>query len=788
MNFKELMLQKNFIILDGGMGTAIQKSGLQTDGVPEELNITNPDAIIAIHRSFIDAGSDIIYTNTFGANACKIKNSTYSVEQLVTAGVKNARTACQGTNALVALDVGSTGQLLEPTGYFSFDEAYDVFKEQIIAGKDADLIVIETMTDLTEIRAAVLAAKENSDLPIICTMSFEKNMRTFTGCSVSAAALTLQGLGVDALGINCSLGADEMYPLIEELSKYTYLPIVVKPNAGLPDPKTGAYSITAEKFAEQIADLIPLGIRITGGCCGTTPDFIRAISNKLASKSPNTDKHDIPCAVCSSTKTVIINRPTIIGERLNPTGKKILKEALVNHNIDYILRQATEQVDAGAEILDLNVGIPGVDEKSLMLDVLKELQCVVDAPIQIDSSSPDVIEATLRRYSGKAIVNSVNGKEESLNSILPLVKKYGAAVVALTLDENGIPKTCAERLKIAEKIISRATALGIPEQDIFVDCLTLTVSAEQDAVFETLNALHTIKQKYKCKTVLGVSNISFGLPSREKLNSTFLTAAMTLGLDLPIMNPNDNAMASAVRAFRVLNGSDAGSIEYINSYANISNTVINKPTNTSSIDLTSAIIGGYKTEAAQLTQQMLETTDSMQIVDMYLIPALDKVGADFESGKTFLPQLIMSATTAQAAFDVIKKHLSATSSGSISKGKIILATVKGDIHDIGKNIVKVLLENYGYTVIDLGKDVDSMKIVRTAIELDIKLVGLSALMTTTLKSMEEAIRLLRENNVDCKVMVGGAVVTEDYAKSIGADYYSENAKCSVDIAREVFGC
>lgn len=787
MNFKEL-LQKDFIILDGGMGTAIQKIGLQTDGIPEELNITSADSIIAIHRSFIDAGSDIIYTNTFGANACKMKNSTYSVEQLVKSGVKNARIACQGTDTLVALDIGPTGQLLEPTGYFSFDEAYNVFKEQIIAGKDADLIVIETMTDLTETRAAILAAKENSDLPIICTMSFEKNMRTFTGCSVSAAAITLQGLGVDALGINCSLGADEMYPLIEELSKYTYLPIVVKPNAGLPDPKTGAYSITAERFAEQIADLIPLGIRIVGGCCGTTPDFIRAISNKLASKSPNKDKHDIPCAVCSSTKTVIINRPTIIGERLNPTGKKILKEALINHNIDYILRQATEQVDAGAEILDLNVGIPAVDEKSLMLDVLKELQCVVDVPIQIDSSSPEVIEAALRRYNGKAIVNSVNGKEESLNSILPLVKKYGAAVVALTLDENGIPKTCAERLKIAEKIILRATALGIPEQDIFVDCLTLTVSAEQDAVFETLNALHTIKQKYKCKTVLGVSNISFGLPSREKLNSTFLTAAMTLGLDLPIMNPNDDAMTSAVRAFRVLNGSDSGSVEYINAYANTSDTVINKPTNTSSIDLTSAIIGGYKTEAAQLTQQMLETTDSMQIVDMHLIPALDKVGADFESGKTFLPQLIMSATTAQAAFDVIKKHMSATSSGSISKGKIILATVKGDIHDIGKNIVKVLLENYGYTVIDLGKDVDSIKIVRTAIELDIKLIGLSALMTTTLKSMGEVIRLLKENNVDCKVMVGGAVVTEEYANFIGADYYSENAKCSVDIAREVFGC
>lgn len=784
MNFKELS-EKSFIILDGAMGTVIQKLGLNIDSIPEELNITQPKTITAIHKQYVDAGSDIIYANTFGANSLKLNNSKYSVEEIIQSGLENARKACNA-DTLVALDIGPTGQLLEPTGYFSFESAYEIFKEQITAGKNADLIVIETMTDLSEMRAALLAAKENSELPVLCTMSFEKNMRTFTGCSISSMALTLEGLGADAIGINCSLGADEMLPLIKELSKWTTLPIIMKPNAGLPDPITGEYDITPEKFAEQIAEFVPYGLKLVGGCCGTTPEFIKAITNKVKQMSYTPQSTDIPCAVCTSTNTVIIDRPTMIGERLNPTGKKALKEALINYNMDYILRQAVEQVDAGAEILDINVGLPSVNEKELMLSVIKELQGIVDAPLQIDSSDPEVIEAALRKYNGKAIVNSVNGEEKSLLSILPVVKKYGAAVVALTLDENGIPKTCEQRLVIAERIINKAKEYGIKENHIFVDCLTLTVSAEQDAVFETLNALHTIKQKYDCKTILGVSNISFGLPHREYLNSTFLTAAMTMGLDLPIMNPNDRLMAAAVRSFRVLNGTDKNSIEYIDAYGNTDAEPKNTVDISQEIDITTAIIGGFKSECAKITKTMLETQEPMKIVDEYLIPALDKVGLDFEKGKLFLPQLIMAATTAETAFEVIKEYIAKTSENNISKGKIILATVKGDIHDIGKNIVKVLLKNYSYTVLDLGKDVPPEKIVSTAVENDIKLVGLSALMTTTLHSMEETVALLKKTKPDCKVMIGGAVTTEEFAQKIGADYYSENAKCSVDIAKQVF--
>ncbi len=477
MEFNKL-IEKNFIYLDGAMGTVIQKRGLKINNVPEELNITNSDDIIDIHRQYVNAGADIIYANTFGANRCKLQKSRFSVQEIVSKAIDNAKSVCINTNTLVALDIGPIGQLLEPTGYFSFEEAYDVFKEEIIAGKDADVIVIETMTDLTEIKAAVLAAKENSNKPIICTMSFENNGRTFTGCQISSMAVTLEGLGINAIGINCSLGADEMLPLIKELATWTTLPIVIKPNAGLPDPITGEYSISAQTFADQLAELVPYGLKFVGGCCGTTPEFIKTIVSKFQNLKSVKLNTEIPCAVCSPTKTVIINRPTIIGERLNPTGKKALKEALLTHNIDYILRQAIEQVEAGAEILDINVGIPGVDEKEIMLSSLRELQGVVDVPLQIDSSSPAVIEAALRKYSGKAIVNSVNGEDKSLDSILPVVKKYGAAVVALTLDENGIPKTSHERLKIAEKIIKRAKSYGIKESDIFVDCLTLTVSAE----------------------------------------------------------------------------------------------------------------------------------------------------------------------------------------------------------------------------------------------------------------------------------------------------------------------
>ncbi|NLK70789.1 MAG: dihydropteroate synthase [Clostridiales bacterium] len=786
MRFNEL-LKKNYIFLDGAMGTMLQAKGLQLGGIPELINISNPEWISDIHKSYINAGSDIIYTNTFGANRYKLKESGYTVDEIIPKAIEIAKDACKGTNTLVALDIGPIGQLLEPTGSLSFEEAYDIFKEQIIAGKDADLIVFETMTDLYEIKAAVLAAKENSKLPVICTMTFEQNSRTFTGCSVSAMALTLSGLGVDAIGLNCSLGPKELFPIVKELSEWTNLPIVVKPNAGLPDPVTNTYDITPDEFAEYMAEFAGLGVKIFGGCCGTTSEYIKALTEKLsATESAVSSFKGIPTAVCSSSKTVIINRPRVIGERINPTGKKMFKQALINHDISYILNQAVEQVNAGADILDVNVGLPEIDEKSMMVEVIKALQSISDTPLQIDSSDINALEAGLRVYNGKAIVNSVNAEDESLDSVLPLVKKYGACVIGLTLDKNGIPKTADERFRLAAKIMNKAIEYGIPKTDIFIDCLTLTASAEQSAVMETLKAVRMVKERLGLKTVLGVSNISFGLPVRELINHNFLTMALSYGLDLPIINPNITSMMGAVRSYNLLANIDKNAAEFIRAYG--TDTTPAAPAEVDrEIDIFYAMEHGLKAEGAKITEKLLNTHEPMSIVNEILIPALDKVGADFEKGIIFLPQLILSAEVAQSAFEVIKKHLVKNNISSQSKGKIILATVKGDIHDIGKNIVKVLLENYGYTVIDLGKDVDCQAVVDTAVEHNVKLVGLSALMTTTLKSMEETIKLLRDNRVNCKVMVGGAVLTPDYAIKIGADFYSKDAKGSVDIARKVLG-
>lgn len=786
MRFNEL-LKKNYIFLDGAMGTMLQAKGLQLGGIPELINISNPEWISDIHKSYINAGSDIIYTNTFGANRYKLKESGYTVDEIIPKAIEIAKDACKGTNTLVALDIGPIGQLLEPTGSLSFEEAYDIFKEQIIAGKDADLIVFETMTDLYEIKAAVLAAKENSKLPVICTMTFEQNSRTFTGCSVSAMVLTLSGLGVDAIGLNCSLGPKELFPIVKELSEWTNLPIVVKPNAGLPDPVTNTYDITPDEFAEYMAEFAGLGVKIFGGCCGTTSEYIKALTEKLsATESAVSSFKGIPTAVCSSSKTVIINRPRVIGERINPTGKKMFKQALINHDISYILNQAVEQVNAGADILDVNVGLPEIDEKSMMVEVIKALQSISDTPLQIDSSDINALEAGLRVYNGKAIVNSVNAEDESLDSVLPLVKKYGACVIGLTLDKNGIPKTADERFRLAAKIMNKAIEYGIPKTDIFIDCLTLTASAEQSAVMETLKAVRMVKERLGLKTVLGVSNISFGLPVRELINHNFLTMALSYGLDLPIINPNITSMMGAVRSYNLLANIDKNAAEFIRAYG--TDTTPAAPAEVDrEIDIFYAMEHGLKAEGAKITEKLLNTHEPMSIVNEILIPALDKVGADFEKGIIFLPQLILSAEVAQSAFEVIKKHLVKNNISSQSKGKIILATVKGDIHDIGKNIVKVLLENYGYTVIDLGKDVDCQAVVDTAVEHNVKLVGLSALMTTTLKSMEETIKLLRDNRVNCKVMVGGAVLTPDYAIKIGADFYSKDAKGSVDIARKVLG-
>lgn len=791
MDFKTL-LKKEFICLDGAMGTMLQAHGMKPGYTPEALNLENPQMITDIHKEYIAAGADIIYANTFGANRFKLEHCGYSPERVIRAGILNARKARGNTDTLVALDIGPIGQLLEPTGTLSFEEAYDVYKEEVIAGKDADIIVFETMTDLYELKAAVLAAKENSTLPIICTMTFEENMRTFTGCPISSMALTLEGLGVDAIGINCSLGPAELYPLAEELGKQTSLPIVLKPNAGLPDPLTGEYNITAQDFARLMEKMIPLGIKVFGGCCGTNPEFIRELkkmlnAHKYFPRSNEISTRELPSAACcSASRTVVIDRPRIIGERINPTGKKRFKEALLANDIDYIIGQAIEQVHGGADILDINVGLPGIDEKSMMCRAVKAVQGVVDVPLQLDSTIPEVLEAALRVYNGKPIVNSVNGEEKSLNTVLPLVKKYGAAVVGLCLDENGIPKTADGRFAIAKKILDRALALGIPKENVFIDCLTLTVSAEQDAALETLNALRRVKTELGLKTVLGVSNISFGLPERVIVTHNFLTMALAYGLDLPIINPNVPDMTGAVRAFNVLAGYDKNSLEYVKCYGGQAKQPTAPDSAKRDIDLNYAIKNGMKAEGAKLTGELLKTTDPMVIVNDILIPALDKTGAEFETGKIFLPQLILSAGVAQACFEVIKNHFAESGKKAVSKGKIILATVKGDIHDIGKNIVKVLLENYGYDVIDLGKDVDYQAVVDCAIENNVHLIGLSALMTTTLSSMEETIRLLHENHVDCKIMVGGAVLTPEYAKQIGADYYAKDAKESCDIAKKVF--
>ena len=801
MNFRELLKNNKTIFFDGGMGTMLQAKGMKMGAVPELLNIENPEWIIDIHKQYIAAGANIIYANTFGANSYKLKNTGKSVSEIIKAAIKNAKEASKGTDTLVALDLGPIGMLLEPTGTLKYEEAYEIYKEQLIAGQDADLVVFETQTDLYELKAGVLAAKENTNLPIVCTMTFEKNQRTFTGCGICNMALTLDGLGVDAMGVNCSLGPRDLYPVISELASYTDTPIVVKPNAGLPDPVTNLYDIDEFDFAKQLKPFLDYGVQIFGGCCGTTPEYIREIKNALSDCTVKKRSTNSQTAICSATEITVIDQPRIIGERINPTGKKKFKEALLNDDIDYILNQAIEQVHAGAEILDVNVGLPGVDEKSMMIKAVKAIQSITDVPLQIDSTIPEVIEAALRVYNGKPIVNSVNGEEKSMEAVLPLVKKYGASVVALTLDENGIPKAARDRFNIAKKIMDRAVSMGIPKEDIIIDCLTLTASAEQDGVIETLNAIRMVKDELGIKTVLGVSNISFGLPGRELVNHTFLAMALTYGLDLAIINPNIASMSGTIRAYRLLMGYDKNSVEYINAYNEQLQYMLPAKTsvqkncpsdntaakNTDSNSLEYAIENGLKNEGARITSEMLKTIDSMTIINEHLVPALDKAGDDFEKGKIFLPQLIMAADVAQAAFAVIKEEMSKNSSETVSKGKIVMATVKGDIHDIGKNIVKVLLENYGYTVIDLGKDVDYQTVVDTVKKNDVKLVGLSALMTTTLVSMDKTKKLLKENNCDCKIMVGGAVLTPEYAESIGADFYCRDAKESVDVAKSIFG-
>jgi len=778
----------------------LQKKGLKLGENPEILNLKEPYIIEEIHREYISSGANVITTNTFGANELKLKLCGLVVEEAIDAAVNIAKKTKGNSETYIALDVGPIGELLETMGTLSFDRAYEIFKRQIIQGvkSGVDIILIETMTDLYELKAAVLAAKENSSLPIFCTMTFEENLRTFTGCTPEAMVLVLEGLGVDALGVNCSLGPKQLKPIVEKICSLSHIPVMVQPNAGLPTLSIGnetKYDVTKEEFADTLCGFIDLGVRVIGGCCGTSPEYIEELYKITRNKKLVFMEKEYYSAVCTPSKVVRIDGVRIIGERINPTGKKIFKEALKNGDLDYILNQAVSQIEVGAHILDVNVGLPEIDEADMMHKVIREIQGIMDTPLQIDSSDHKAIETGLRYYNGKPILNSVNGEDEVLDRILPIVKKYGASVVGLTLDERGIPAKAEERFEIAEKIISKAAEYGIRKEDVFIDCLVLTVSAQQKEVQETLKAVRMVKEKLGVKTVLGVSNISFGLPNRELINETFLVLALANGLDLPIINPNVNGMTRVIDSYNVLYNYDKGAESYINNYANVelSREVTIKGNGAAKInsnintvhDLKYIVVKGLKEEAKQATVELLKEKKELEIVNEYLIPALDMVGEKYEKGELFLPQLIQAAETVKNSFTILKEEISRTNSQTISKGKIIVATVKGDIHDIGKNIVKVILENYGYEMIDLGKDVPIKTVVEEAKKHNASLIGLSALMTTTLKSMEETIKALREDGYNGKIFVGGAVLTKDTAERIGADFYAKDAKESVEIARRV---
>ncbi|MDD6795798.1 MAG: homocysteine S-methyltransferase family protein [Clostridiaceae bacterium] len=796
MEIKEF-IKDNILVFDGAMGTMLQKNGLKLGENPERFNIEEKEIVTKIHKEYIDNGAMVITTNTFGANELKLKETGYSVEEIIDAAVKNAKAAIGDRKVYVALDVGPIGELIEPMGTLSFNKVYEIVKRQVVQGEKsgADLILIETMMDLYEAKAAVLAAKENTNLPVFCTMSFEANGRTFAGTTAESMATVLEGLGVDALGVNCSLGPKELIPIVKRILRATNLPVIAQPNAGLPKISMGEaiYDISADDFEYYVKKFVDEGVSIIGGCCGTNPEFIKRLRNIADNnKRVKREKINYSC-VCTPSNFLKIDSVKVVGERINPTGKKLFKQALIDNNLDYILKQAIDQVEAGADMLDVNVGLPEIDEKEMMVKVIKSIQSVMDIPLQIDSSDPKVLEEALRIYNGKACVNSVNAEDEVLDTILPLIKKYGACVIGLTLDKKGIPRSADKRFKLAEKIVNKAKEYGIDRKDVFIDCLTLTVSAEQDKAIETLNAVRKVHEELKVKTLLGVSNISFGLPCRELINETFLSLALANGLDLPIMNPNKQGMMDVVNSYKVLSNVDKGASNFINIYGNSKvergSITVNKDKKddiTKEKDLKYIVIKGLKEEASKETEKLLATKKELEIVNELLIPALDEVGEKFEKEEIFLPQLIQSAETVKEAFEVIKRNLILNNTNSISKGKIILATVQGDIHDIGKNIVKVILENYGYEVIDLGKDVPINKVVEEALKNDIKLVGLSALMTTTLKSMKKTIEALRKNNYNGKIFVGGAVLTPEYAKEICADYYAKDARESVEIAKLVF--
>ena len=806
MQVSELFKQSNTILLDGGMGTMLQAAGLKLGARPEELNITDPALIEGIHGQYAAAGSRIVNANTFGASAHKLAGSAYTLEQVITAGIENCKRACAPYGALTALDVGPLGELLEPSGTLAFEDAVAEYARIVKAGEaaGADLIFFETYTDLYELKAALLAAKENTRLPILASMSFEAGGRTFTGCTVESFAATARGLGADAVGINCSLGPKEIFPMAKRLAEAVpgNFPVFVKPNAGLPRADGSGYDITPQLFALQMKPYRELHLFAAGGCCGTTPEFIKLLNGTFAGCTPGRPAHRMPSVLCTPVDTVTVDGITVVGERINPTGKKRFQQALREGDMNYVLEQAVSQAEAGAQILDVNVGAPGVDEPVLMEQVVKALQSVTSLPLQLDSSNVEALARGLRVYNGKPIVNSTNGEPEKLAAILPLCKKYGAAIVGLAIDEKGIQPKAADRVAIARRITEAALAAGIPREDIYIDCLTLTASAQQEDVLATVQALEACKKELGMRTVLGVSNISFGLPCRTYLNTTFLTMAMYAGLDLAIMNPSSEEMMAAVYAYNVLTNRDKQSTKYIERFADRvpASTALAQAAkavpaaSAAEAELTGpyaalmkAVEKGLKGDAAAHTRALLAEKQPLEVVDEALIPALDIVGAKYEKGTLFLPQLLQAASAAQSAFEEIKTAIAQKGEGSASKGRIVLATVKGDVHDIGKNIVRVILENYGFEVLDLGRDVPVETVVDTVREKDVHLVGLSALMTTTLKSMEETIAALHAAKLDCKIMVGGAVLTPEYAEKIGADWYAKDAKRSADIAKEFFG-
>ena len=777
-------LNKDFLIFDGAMGTMLQAAGLPAGGLPEVYNIEHPEIIREIHQKYIAAGCQVITANTFQANALKLKDCPYSPKELITAGIQLAK---ESGADYVALDIGPLGQLMKPMGTLTFDKAYELFTEQILSGVEAgaDIILFETMSDLLEVKAGVLAAKEHCDLPVFVTMTYQADGRTFVGVDPQSAAITLSGLGVDALGVNCSLGPKELSPIIDTLLAYSRVPVMAQPNAGLPQMENGktVYRVTPEEYGDFMAELAKKGVAVLGGCCGTNPEFIAAIAKKLQGISFNPATPRKITAISSACKTTVFDEGiTVIGERINPTGKKLLKEKLRQQDFGYLAGEAISQEKAGADTLDINCGLPDIDEAETLKKAVEEVQAVTNLPLQIDSSDPTSIERAVRAYNGKPLINSVNGKQESMDAVLPIAKKYGAAVIGLTLDESGIPEKAEERFAIAEKIVKEAEKYGIPKEDIIIDCLVLTASAQQPLVLETLKAVNLVKTRLGLHTVLGVSNVSFGLPSRPVLNSAFLSAGFGAGLSGAIINPLSEPMMDAVRSFRVLNNQDKDATEYIQHFSQAAPP--SAPSVQTERTLKEYIMEGRQTETADKTRELLQTKDALSIIDEEFIPALDTVGERYEKGELFLPQLIQAAEAVRCGFEILK---SSVPQGSMDKGTILLATVQGDIHDIGKNIAKMLLENYGYRVIDLGKDVPIQDVVDAALTHQVRLIGLSALMTTTVTAMKDTITALRAAGCTAEIMVGGAVLNEEYVSFVGADHFAKDARADVLIANRIFG-